>query len=491
MRFSFEKKDFVETNVSPEKLAIVGADFNLTWLQFRERVEGIYAEFEKIKCKDLRYPVILYGHKSTNMVVAMYAMIKMEIPYIPIDPVFPKDRILKMIKLSNSQVVLNTTSDTLRFEDTSELALDSEGITYSQRLDTHEVGERDQDPLVYILFTSGSTGEPKGVQITYSSLHSFVNWMSTDFGFTSEDVFINTVLTSFDVSVLDIMTFGALGATIILNDRDSIANPDVLMDRVQEYRGTIWVSTPSIALSYSRLKETSKLNSVKLFLFAGEVLTNKFARIFLANFNNARVINAYGPTEATVLSTQIEITENILNTYNPLPIGYSRKDGQVLIRDGEIVAVGPHVSIGYLNDDELNSKKFTVIDGMRAFKTGDKGYKKGDIVFYEGRSDDQVKLHGYRIELRDVTSAINNLDYVSAGETIALKRNEIVKKIVSLIQVNEAAIPDINAEVVKRDLERTLPSYMIPSDVKFVSEIPINKNGKADKSALTHIYLQK
>ena len=142
-----------------------------------------------------------------------------------------------------------------------------------------------------------------------------------------------------------------------------------------------------------------------------------------------------------------------------------------------------------MNNDELNAAKFTIINGQRAFKTGDQGYLENEMLFFHGRNDDLVKLHGYRIELNEITASLNNLPYILHGATIALKRDGIVKKIVSLVQLDSTSTLKINVESVKQDLAKTLPVYMIPSDIKFIEKIPLNQNGKADKQLLEQIYL--
>ena len=489
MRFCFEKRDFIECSISPEKLAVVGDDFELSWLEFSEKVDLLCAEFTERNMDQLQYPVIIYGHKSAYMMVAMYAMIKLKITYIPIDLIYPRNRIERIIDVSQCQVIINTSSEKLEFDNTTELLLGNQTISYHQQLELHHIADQSTDPLIYIIFTSGSTGEPKGVQISSSAVQSFVRWMTSDFNFSAADVFINSAILSFDLSVFEVMTFGAIGGTILLSTKDCSSDPKLFMPRIQKYAGSVWVSTPSFALIYSRMANEIMLDSIKTFLFCGEILPHILAKNLHQNFKNAKIINTYGPTEATVATTLVEITESILNTYNPLPVGVSKRESQLLIENGEIVIVGPNVSNGYLNNPVLNEEKFTMINGEKAFRTGDKGYIENGMLFFSGRDDDFVKLHGYRIELNEITSALNNLDYVYKCDTIALKRDETVKKIVSLVQLKDNA-GEITAEQIKLEIAATIPSYMIPADIKFVNEIPLNQNGKTDKKLLTEIYLK-
>lgn len=489
MRFCFEKKDFVDIHIDPNKLAVIGDDFNLSWLQFSKKVNELCDEFIIKENTVFKYPVIIYGHKSANMLVAIYAMMKLEIPYIPIDVIYPKIRIDKIIKLSNSELIINTSLEKLEFKNTTEIILNNQSIKYHQKRDSHNTVAKIGDPLIYIIFTSGSTGEPKGVQISTSSVQSFVRWMTEDFNFTNKDVFINTAILSFDLSVFEVMTFAGLGATILLNSKESSSSPNLIMSRIKKNNGTIWISTPSFALIYSRMEDEPLLASINKFLFCGEILPHGLARNLINNFKKAKVINTYGPTEATVATTVVEITKSILNLHNPLPVGIAKKDSQLLIENDEIIIVGPNVSTGYLNAPLLNAEKFTRRNGHKAFKTGDKGYLKDGMLFFSGRNDDLVKLHGYRIELNEIKCAINNLNYVFQSEVIGLKRNESVKKIVSLVQLKKN-FQELTIKEIKKDLLKTLPDYMIPSDIKFVKEIPLNQNGKADKNQLTKIYLR-
>ena len=424
------------------------------------------------------------------MLVAIYALMKLEITYIPIDIIYPKNRTEKIIAASKSQFIINTTSEKLNYENTSELVLNQNTFDYHQQLDEHQTANKSNDPLVYIIFTSGSTGEPKGVQISTSAIQSFVRWMTSDFNFTDQDVFINSAILSFDLSVFEVMTFAGMGGTILLNTKECSSDPSLLMPRIQKYTGSVWVSTPSFALVYSRMTNEPLLDSVRTFLFCGEILPHGLAKNLIRNFKNTSILNTYGPTEATVATTLVEITEEILNTYNPLPVGFPKKESQLLIEGGEIIIVGPNVSDGYLNDPLLNAKKFALMNGQKAFRTGDNGLLKDGMLFFSGRDDDFVKLHGYRIELNEITTAINNLDYVYQGETIALKRDETVKKIVSLIQLKNAEM-EISIDKIKQDIALVLPVYMIPADIKLVKEIPLNQNGKTDKKQLTAIYMER
>jgi D-alanine--poly(phosphoribitol) ligase subunit 1 len=490
MKFCFEKKTFIEQSIQADKLAVVGSDRSISWQEFETEVNELCEQFSSNGISNLKYPVIIYGHKKANMLVAIYALIKLKITYIPIDVIYPKDRIQKIITASGCQLILNTTEDHLKFDEVVEINLKKDQLVFPSINFDIVKQSPSLDPIVYTIFTSGSTGEPKGVQISTDAIQSFSHWVQSDFNFTSSDVFINTAILSFDLSVYEVVSFASLGATILLNDKTVVSSPGLFLSRVAKYKGSVWVSTPSFALMYARMSSEPLLASVNSFLFCGEVLPNSLAKNLLKSFENTRVINSYGPTEATVATTSVEITAEIVANYDPLPVGKPKKGSQLLIENGEIIIVGDHVSVGYLNAEELNAKKFLVVEGKRAFKTGDNGFFKDGWLFFSGRNDDLVKLHGFRIELNEITAAINSLPFVHQGAAIALKRNETVKKIVSLICLKNRD-NTVSVTFIKAELAKVLPHYMVPSDIHFVEHIPLNQNGKADKKLLTEIYLNR
>lgn len=492
MKFCFNKKDFIEHEIDPQKLAVIGENNALTWEQFEQKVSDFCAFFKAKGWDKLEFPVLLYGHKQTEMIVAIYSFIKLQIPYIPCDVIYPNERIESIIEITKSNLIVNCSGQKVTFSKINNVDFQNFTFIQTQISDVSLTAEKSADSLIYILFTSGSTGVPKGVQISTEAIRDFTQWMQEDFDFTKTDVFVNIAVLSFDLSVYELMSFGALGATLLLNSKTVSENPELLMDRIAQYNGTIWVSTPSFSFIYSRIDEVSRLNSLRYFLFCGELLPHSLAKSLVEKFPKATVYNTYGPTEATVATTQIKIDQEILANYPILPVGKSKPRSKIVIDNDEIVIVGKNVSLGYLNRPDLNVEKFITIDGERAFKTGDQGYLENDILFFKGRNDDQVKLHGFRIELNEITSKLNDIDIVLQAETIPLKRNGEVKKIVSLIQLKAEidTSEDWKPSIIQQ-LGITLPYYMIPSDFKFIERMPLNQNGKADKKMLEMMYLGK
>ena len=490
MKFSFEYKRFIDINEQPLKMAIIGENRSLTWLEFKDEVESFSSYLNENGYCNMKNPVMIYGHKRAEMIVAIYTCIALEIPYVPIDETYPSQRIQSIVEIASVELVINCSGKVFPIEDLTEIKLNQKNISINNPRKPQKYEIAPIDPIVYIIFTSGSTGKPKGVQITRESIVDFLAWMTNDFGFCSEDVFINVAIFSFDLSVFELMTFSSLGSTILLNGKTTIENPDLFLERISKYNGNIWVSTPSFSLQFSRMHNDIISKNVNYFLFCGEVLTNQLAKSLKTHFPEVTLYNTYGPTEATVATTLIEITPEIIERYNPLPIGFTKKGTRIDIDNEEIVIIGKNVSIGYLNRPDLNSEKFIRIENERAFRTGDIGYFSDGLLFCKGRNDDQVKLHGYRIELNEITSKIDEIPFVFKSATLALKRNDEVKKIVSLVQLKYKVDFNVKREIVGI-LSQNLPNYMIPSDLKVINEIPLNQNGKADKNRLLEIYLNR
>jgi D-alanine--poly(phosphoribitol) ligase subunit 1 len=221
------------------------------------------------------------------------------------------------------------------------------------------------------------------------------------------------------------------------------------------------------------------------------------AQRLLILFPNARVLNTYGPTEATVATTIVNITPDVIKKYPSfLPVGYCKKASQLVIKNesdnpgeaGDIVIVGDNVSIGYLKRPELNEKSFFTYNKRRAYNTGDQGYIKDDMLFFLGRNDDQVKLHGYRIELDEISTQLKYHPLIDEVATIPLKKGTEVVRIISYVLLKDKTTKSTKEELIEF-LSHKLPIYMLPSDIRFINELPYNNNFKIDRKKLAEMYI--
>lgn len=476
MYYNLEQLSFEECNIESDKVAVAGSDRDITWQEFKIEVEECV---ETLKSFNLPsgHPVVIYGHKEVGFIISIVACISLKLPYIPVDTIYPEERLSKIVNIVKSSVLINTISGEITRKAGGDL------VTYAE-----------VDPIAYIMFTSGSTGEPKGVRITHGAIAEFGNWLKDDFGISAKNIFMNQAPLSFDLSGYELFGFLLFGGTIILNSRDKIQDLAAYFSRIKEYKCNTWISTPSFISKYlmSSLFKQADFFMLEKFIFCGEVLPVKTAKRLLNAFPDSQVFNTYGPTEATVAVTGVVIDAEMVERFErtSLPVGRVKEGHKIYIdsssnaAENEIVVFGDNVSIGYFNNEELNSRKFGTFNGLRSFKTGDYGYIKDDLLFFASRADDLIKLHGYRIELGEIDSTLTNLSGIECSVTIPLKRGGEIIKLISFLISRKKSVAEI-----KNEIEGVLPYYMIPSDIVLLEDFPKNINHKIDKKKLVQIYM--
>jgi D-alanine--poly(phosphoribitol) ligase subunit 1 len=435
-------------------------------------------------------PVVLLGHKEIEMTVAFMACIKAGHPYVPLESSLPEQRVKAVVETAQSPLVL-TVEEIRGILETSE---EKPGF---------QIRNRALEDVWYIIFTSGSTGNPKGVMITRASLENFITWTIAEHGMQeASEVILNQAPFTFDVSILDIYCSLYTAGTFVSVTRDEVANLKELFKTLLSSNATMWVSTPSFArlcLMEPGFGE-GMMPTIRKFWLAGETLAPEIATGLMKRFPKAELWNAYGPTEATVVTTSVQITAEMITKYNPLPIGYPMPGSQILIHDregksvaagerGEIIIVGPNVSIGYINRPDLTARVFFELNGQRAYHTGDWGRHQDELVFYDGRMDFQIKLHGYRIELGDIEANLHALPSVQDAIVVPVMKDDRTDHLVAFVILKEKS-PDPEFETMRRlkqQLSERVPEYMVPRRFIFSDEFPITNNGKADRRKLAEM----
>jgi D-alanine--poly(phosphoribitol) ligase subunit 1 len=403
---------------------------------------------------------------------------------VPIDAGIPEARVERIIAAASAELVLTT------------------GTVRTLVGHNHPAPRRGGDATTphYVMFTSGSTGEPKGVVITRGCLDAFLNWMLHEQQFAAgEEVFLNQALYSFDLSMMDTWCSLVTGGTVISLTATDVADYRRLFDVLKKSGTTTWVSTPAFAQLClgERRFAAAMLPQLRRFLFCGDVLTPEVAGQLLDRFPASEVWNTYGPTEATVATTSIRITRELLEPYPQLPIGVAMPGTAVLIEDqnsapvpagsrGEIVIVGPNVSPGYLGRPDLTACVFSVRNGVRAYRTGDWGSVQDDLLFFHGRMDDRVKIAGHRVELGDIEVHLATLPSVRGAAVVVSNKNGRPDSLHAFVVLAERPAGNDRqvGAAIRGELAALLPAYMLPRTFHFLEQFPLTSNGKTDRKAL-------
>lgn len=497
MNYNFFKREFEGCDLHPDQLAVAGSDKNLSWKELRELSLEIVEQLKSLAVPQ-GHPIMIFGHKEASYAATLLACYHAELTYIPMDSIYPPDRIQDIQLQTGSQLLIDCTGKNKDLEFPATLipgeAIRQNSVPDFSKSTYGESGE----PLQYIMFTSGSTGRPKGVMIRQSSILSFLKWSMLNFGFRSDDVFMNQAPFTFDVSLCDFLHALSQGGSLILNSREILNDQIKFLERLKKYRCSVWTSTPSFAFLYLRNPDFSaqQIPSLRHFLFMGEILPNKTCGTLFQKFPDCQIANAYGPTEASIVTTHLLVTPEFLKEYPVLPIGYSKTDATLTIEKsipddeyGELYIGGSHVARGYFGDPVLTEAKFIQKNGINFFKTGDLAKEEKGLWFFAGRNDEQIKLHGYRIELNEINAVIEENPEVLEACVIALKRNNEVKKIIAFVHFREKFSEEQNKSALLEHLNKKLPYYMVPSAIVAISEFPINNSHKIDKNKLLEFYL--
>lgn len=353
----------------------------------------------------------------------------------------------------------------------------------------------------YVMFTSGSTGLPKGAVMTHANVLNLAEWSKDAYGITPEDVLSNVNPLYFDNSVFDFYSALMNGAALAVVDRETLRSPRGILDALNAAGCTSWFSVPSllIFLMTTKVLHPANVQSITRFIFGGEGFPKlKLKQLFDAFQGSASFHNVYGPTECTCICSTYRITESDFADSSELPsLGSIARNFSFLILDGdqpaptgeagELCLLGPNVGKGYYNDPERTAAAFVqnpLNQAHREFM-----YRTGDLVrlnpddgklYFVGRKDYQIKHMGYRIELLEVESAFNSLPYVVESCVVhGLERG------FSCIAVMASVHAGIDVERIRADVRTIIPDYMVPSKVVLTETLlPKNQNGKIDRTGI-------
>lgn len=439
--------------------------------------------FRGIKKGD--FIAVVLNH-DINLIITLLAILKSGCGFVPLDPTTPIGRINEILSDCKAKLIVSN----------EKLPISMNQINPTIR----ELKKFDSSPpnitinkedICYCIFTSGSTGRPKGVIIEHLSLSNLIYGLEERIFTTKPFTIAAYTSISFDIFIVETLLPLALGIKIFLIPAATKNNPRLFAKFLIKNKIEALQITPSKLLQLTYSMPNLFLKDLKLVLIGGEKLHGSF----LKNFNTssaAKLFNVYGPTETTVWASYKEINKHsTITAGKPLPgnsISIIKENSFVQKGEiGEVCISGKNVGRGYLNSANHTSKfnPFILRNGNRSYLTGDNGFinEDGDLVVL-GRTDDQVKINGYRIELDEIRSCILCHPLIINCAVLLVNKDERDKGIIAFIQTNH---PHITSNL-REFLLAKLPSYMIPYRVLPINEIPINTNGKIDKKKLLEIH---
>ena len=453
----------------------------------------------------------LFFPKAVESVIAMVGVLKAGGVYVPLDPHAPARRVAGIAENCDLRALI-TTAERRRTlpERTLACALLVDGrAAVGDELPWEALDGFPTSPLpesaietdlAYILYTSGSTGQPKGVMLTHRNALTFVDWCAATFHITPDDRLSNHAPLHFDLSVFDVYNALAAGATVSMIHEEIAVFPQRLAALIEDHGITVWYSVPS-ALVYLLLHAdlaTRDLDRLRLILFAGEVFPMKYLRQLADLLPRADLYNLYGPTETNVC-TYHRVDRFRLAGQDRLPIGRACANTEVFALDdqgrrveaggtGELFVRGPSVTPGYWGDPDKTRR--AVVEHPLGTATGERVYRTGDLVtldesgeyLFLGRRDNQVKSRGYRIELGDIEAALYAHPAVIEAAVIAVPADDIGSRLRAFVALR--AGESVTPAALQSHCAGLVPRYMVPERIDVRAELPKTSTGKTDRTRL-------
>ena len=482
--------DFLDNSALkfPNKIAFVEGQKSISYKDFNKITSAVASRILEFLIK--KEPILIILPKGIDALISMFGVAKSGNFYSIIDEKMPRERVEKIIAKLRPKLII--TSKELYFDYGIPVIFSDDFATFSiNQTALNAVNIIDTD-LLYVLFTSGSTGEPKGVAITHKSVVDFVFWLKETFNISENEIFASQAPFIFDWSICDVYGAMSVGACLHILPNSLFAFPKKITEYIEKHKINIICWVPSV-LSYfanTNALDTANLSSIKKVLFAGEIMPIKQLNMWRKALPHAIFANLFGPTELANICCYY-LVNRILSEDEVIPIGNACKNIELLVFDenmrlitkphvkGELYARGTCLSVGYYNDPEKTAEAFIQNPLQNAYE--EKIYKTGDIVAYNeygelvcyGRIDSQIKLKGHRIELGEIEAALSSHNDISRCACV-FKNDEITAFYESASEIKN----------LQEFLSQKVQNYMVPQYFKHIEKFELNSNGKIDRIKL-------
>jgi len=465
--------------------------------------------------------------KTPAAIASMLAVLKADCAYVPLDVASPAPRLAKIVESADPRLLLAATPTARVLEklreagalgadgrvgwidggppegapDTAFVGSDAAAFPAEQPSSTNDPGD-----AAHILFTSGSTGVPKGVVITHANVRHFVEWATAYFGIGPSDRISGHPPLHFDLSTFDIYGALSVGAELHLVPPELNLLAQRLADFIRRAELTQWFSVPSAMAFMAKFGVVAQddFPSLQRVLWCGEVLPTPVLRHWMLRLPHARFTNLYGPTETTIASSYFTVPEPPADETGSVPIGTACPGEELAVlgdalepvpvgETGELYIGGAGMSPGYWRDDEKTRAAF--LADPRSPETGRRIYRTGDLarvdeaglVHFLGRADSQIKSRGYRIELGEIEAALNALEGVGECAVVAVDSDGFEGKAICCAYASAAGL-ELQPPRLREQLAALLPTYMLPSRWRPLDALPKNVNGKIDRPRLRELF---
>lgn len=484
----------VQAALTPDAIAVDFESRQISYAELNARANQM-GHYLRKHCVQPDARIGLYMERSLEMLISMIAVWKAGAAYVPLDPAYPKERLRYMAETAEARTVLvqGAMAETI-FSGMKVRLLNVPGLDSGFQEESRNNPEVrvSRDHLAYVLFTSGSTGLPKGVEISHGGVMNQLFAMRDVLDIRAEDRVIAITTLSFDIALLELYLPLTVGAKVLLLSRDVAIDGNRLLQHVMQ-GATVMQTTPTLwrLLLQAGWKGTPGLKA----WCGGEAMPADLADLLQerAEF----VWNLYGPTETTVWSLAEKLSDA-----RPVTIGRPIANTHLYVLDGEMRPVpcgvygelyigGLGVGRGYSNRADLTAERFlpdalSGNSGARTYKTGDiVRYRFDGKLEYHGRNDQQIKLRGHRIELGEIEAALQNMPGVAEAKVLLREGQQGDQRLAAFMIAEGEGHP--RGEELRRFLLGKLPEYMVPGSYVFLDEFPLTNSGKVDRKALLAI----
>ena len=490
----------------PDKIAIISDDQELTYSEVNSRVISLAGVLHSYNIGKNDFVGILLK-RSPDLIICLLALFKTGAAYVPLNLTDPDNRIMSIIKAADIKFVITNDKHELDLkEDCKRLEIEQLMSQADRVVTTAKIVELNSSDPAYIIFTSGTTGTPKGVLVNHKSVINLVEWVNETFKISSRDKLLWITNLSFDLSVYDIFGILAAGGIIrILNDEDR-QDPEKQYELLLNEGITFWDSAPQSLLQltpfFNRNKAAGLYDSLRLVFLSGDWIPLSLPTSVKAVFPDVRVTGLGGATEATIWSNYFIIDE-INPEWKSIPYGKPIQNSRYYILDdrmhhcrikqpGNLYIGGECLALGYYNDPVLTESKFKsnpFSQGSKLYLTGDRAQwmADGNIEFL-GRDDEQIKVRGYRVEIGEIKNVVLQNKAIKEAIIIPDKSDRHNIKVILFITTYDDNTLDVRS--LKKEMRECLPEYMIPSDIIHYKEFPATSNGKIDSKTMLSDYLE-